>query len=99
MVLKGLILASFLHGLFDFLLTVNIYVAFLVLPLMILMGRLTGARIRDLLLLSPYSPIKRAKVLCPHCKKIVQPKDHNLICNICGKRIPFGADMEVHCPR
>ncbi len=99
MILKGLILASFLHGLFNFLLTWNIYVAILVLPLMVIMWRLTGARIKDLLMLSPYSPIKRAKVRCPHCQKLVQPKDYNLICNICGKRIPFKADMEIYCPR
>lgn len=99
MVLKGLILASFLHGLFNFLLTWNIYAAILVLPLMVIMGRLTGARIKDLLMLSPYRPIIRAKVHCPHCQKLAQPKDYNLICNICGKRIPFKADMEVYCPR
>jgi RsiW-degrading membrane proteinase PrsW (M82 family) len=99
MVIKGLFLAAFLHGLFDFLLTWNMIAAILVLPLMILMGRLTGARIRDLLLLSPYSPIIRAKVLCPSCHKLAQPKDENLICNICGKRIPFSAGMEIHCPR
>ena len=64
----ALLLAAFLHGLFNFLLTITLGIGIMaVIPLMMWMWRKTGGHIEDANIRSFFKPANR--VQCPACKK------------------------------
>lgn len=96
-VIFGLILASFLHGLYNFILTHIMYLGLLIIPFMIVMWLMMRGRTKLALRLSPFRKGEVKLVKCPHCGGVAEYKDGR--CVICGKEYELTDDLIITCPR
>ncbi len=84
LVYKGLALAAFAHGLFDFVLFTQTFLAFLFIPILIVIVYYLTKRLSEMSHASPFKPSETNYFYCPNCKKNVQPSSN--YCPECGKK-------------
>ena len=82
LILKGLAIAAFTHGLFDFVLFTQTILAFLFLPILIIIVYFLTKRLGEMSHVSPFKPSEINNFVCPHCKKNVLPSSN--FCPECG---------------
>lgn len=82
LILKGLAIAAFTHGLFDFVLFTQTILAFLFLPILIIIVYFLTKRLGEMSHFSPFKPSEMTNFMCPNCKKNVQPSSN--FCPECG---------------
>ena len=82
LVFKGLAIAAFAHGLFDFLLFTQTVLALLFVPLLIIIVYFLTKRLGEMSHASPFKPSDTASFYCPKCKKNVLPSSN--FCPECG---------------
>ncbi len=84
LVYKGLAIAAFSHGLFDFVLFTQTILAFLFLPILIILVYFLTKRLGEMSKASPFKPSDKDYFYCPKCKKNVQPSSN--FCPECGHK-------------
>ncbi len=84
LVLKGLFIASFSHGLFNFVLYTETILALLFVPLLIVLVYFLTKRVEEMSSASPFKPSEYYKFMCPKCKTIVLPSSN--FCPECGHK-------------
>jgi protease PrsW len=97
-VLRGFLMASFMHGLYNFLVAVDPKSAIVsLIPLMAFMGWLMVRRIREFLSASPFPPLgEGALIVCPQCGAYA-PEDEE-VCPRCGYPIyPLDPEESRYC--
>jgi hypothetical protein len=94
----GLILAAFLHGLYNFMLTQIVYLGILIIPLMITMWLMMRARVKHALRVSPHREGEIKLLKCPSCGElIVHTNSH--FCPVCGNKYEITDELVFACPR
>ncbi len=84
LVFKGLIIAAFSHGLFNFVLFTQTILAFLFVPILIVLVYFLTKRLNELSKASPFKPSETNYFYCPKCKKNVMPSSN--FCPECGHK-------------
>ena len=79
---KGLAIAAFSHGLFNFVLFTQTILAFLFVPLLIVLVYFLTKRMNELSSASPFKPSNQYDFKCPKCKKKVLSSSN--FCPECG---------------
>jgi len=82
LILKGLAIAAFTHGLFDFVLFTQTILAFLFLPILIIIVYFLTKRLGEMSHVSPFKPSEINNFVCPRCKKNVLSSSN--FCPECG---------------
>jgi RsiW-degrading membrane proteinase PrsW (M82 family)/DNA-directed RNA polymerase subunit RPC12/RpoP len=95
-IILGLILAMFLHGTYNFVLTHSVLTSSFLLPLMIIMYLMMRGRLRKALRLSPFRPVSDRLIRCPFCHNLTVYR--NNLCVVCGKVYQVKEDTEARCP-
>ncbi len=98
-VLWGLLGAMFLHGLYDYFLFTRSPLVLAVIPLMLLLGRMTWRRVKEYQRISPFREgTLRLLVRCPHCGRLTP--EGGSFCTACGERIEYlPAHIQTYCGR
>jgi RsiW-degrading membrane proteinase PrsW (M82 family) len=96
-IIIGLVLAAFLHGLYNFVLTQFLYTGILIIPLMITMWLMMRGRMKLALRLSPFRAGEYPEIKCPNCQNIVQYFSSNN-CVVCGKEFLEIDSIVARCP-
>lgn len=81
-VFKGLAIAAFSHGLFNFVLFTQTILAFLFIPLLIVLVYFLTKRLSEMSSASPFKPSDHYNFKCPKCKKNVLSESK--FCPECG---------------
>lgn len=95
--LFGLLIAAFLHGLYNFILTHFLYFGILIIPLMITMWLMMRGRMKLALRLSPHRRGEYPIVRCTSCDRIVQYISSG-ICIVCGAGFADKETLKCGCP-
>jgi len=82
LVFKGLAIAAFSHGLFNFLLFTQTILALLFVPLLIVLVYFLTKRLGEMSSASPFKPSERYNFKCPKCKNNVLSSSN--FCPECG---------------
>jgi RsiW-degrading membrane proteinase PrsW (M82 family) len=82
LVYKGLAIAAFSHGLFDFVLFTQTILALLFIPLLIVLIYFLSKRLGEMSSASPFKPSDNYDFKCPKCKKKVLSSSN--FCAECG---------------
>ena len=82
LVFKGLAIAAFSHGLFNFVLFTQTILAFLFIPLLIVLVYFLTKRLSEMSSASPFKPSDHYNFKCPKCKKNVLSESK--FCPECG---------------
>jgi len=96
-IIFGLLLAAFLHGLYNFILTHIIYLGILIIPLMIVMWLMMRSRVKHALRISPHRTGETKLVKCPFCGALAVFSGG--ICVACGKKYTITSEIVLACPR
>jgi len=82
LVFKGLAIAAFSHGLFNFVLFTQTILALLFVPLLIVLVYFLTKRLGEMSSASPFKPSEKYNFKCPKCKKNVLSSSN--FCPECG---------------
>ncbi|MGQ9706419.1 MAG: PrsW family glutamic-type intramembrane protease [bacterium] len=95
-IILGLLLAMFLHGTYNFVLTHSVLTSSFLLPLMIVMYLMMRGRLKRALSLSSFRPLNHRLIRCPFCHNL--SVYHEGLCVICGKVYKITKETEARCP-
>ena len=95
-IILGLVLAMFLHGTYNFVLTHSILTSSFLLPLMIIMFLMMRGRLKKALSFSPFKPLANRLIRCPYCNNLSE--FHDGLCVVCGKVYQISKETEARCP-